>query len=81
MPQWLVARQTGERQARETLGDLHADGALIDTAGLIGAGLAPVVGTVIRQAVGNPHQGRPDPPIRLPDDRSPVTVGLITLGA
>jgi len=81
MLQWLVARQAGEGQAAEPLGDLHAGGSLVDAPRLISASLATVVVTMVRQAVGNPHQRRTESPIGLPDDRSAVMVGLVALRA
>src|SRR5262245_15927086 len=79
MPHGFVAGNTGECQPAKSLGDFHSDGSFIYAALFIDVRPSPIVVAVAGQVICDPHQYASQPAICVPDDGSPIVVGLIAL--
>ena len=79
MPHRLVSSHTGQEQPAESLGNLDADGPHINAPRSINIRLPPVVITMARQVVRDPHQHTPQAAIGLADERAAIAVRLVAL--
>ncbi len=75
----LISADTGQNKPTESLGNLDAAGARIDTSRFVKFVLAPIVATMTSQTVGNSHEYAAHATIGVPNQRAGIMIRLIAL--